>query len=111
VGGIALDLHATAATVALLAAPKFAVEKSLIDFQSRGHAGKKGDESLAMGFSRGEIAQHKFSIVPDARDNRDCGTANVPFRAKKLVKEDFDAPLTESKAYNNRASRGYVIQK
>jgi hypothetical protein len=38
VGGIALDLHASAAAVALLAAPQLAVDEGLIDFQAGGHA-------------------------------------------------------------------------
>src|SRR5450432_2458424 len=67
VGGVALDLHASAAAVALLAAPEFAVEEGLVDFQSGGHAGKEGDEGLAVGFSGCEVAQHERSIVPDAR--------------------------------------------
>ena len=74
VGGVALDLHAAAAAVALLAAPEFAVEEGLIDFQSGGHAGKEGDQSLAVGFSGGEVAQHKFLIVPDG------GSRNEPNR-------------------------------
>jgi len=65
VSRVALDLHASTASVALLPAPEFAVEESLIDFQSSGHAGKKGDEGLAMRFSCGEVAQHKLLIVPD----------------------------------------------
>ena len=66
VGGIALDLHAAAAAVALLATPEFAVEEGLVDFQSGGHAGKESDQSFAVRFSRSEVAQHKRSIVPDA---------------------------------------------
>ncbi len=65
VGGVALDLHAAAAAVALLAAPEFPVEEGLVDFQSGGHAGKEGDQSFAVGLSRGEVTQHKRSIVPD----------------------------------------------
>ena len=72
-GGVALDLHAAAAAVALLATPEFAVEESLIDFQSGGQAGKEGDQSFAVGFSRSEVVEHKRSIVPDARWNLDCG--------------------------------------
>jgi hypothetical protein len=67
VGGVALDLHAPAAAVALLATPKFAVEEGLVNLQSGGHAGKESDQGFAVGLSRCEVAQHKFSIVPDAR--------------------------------------------
>ena len=48
VGGVALDLHASAATVALLAAPEFAIEKRRVDFQSGRHAGKKSDQGFAV---------------------------------------------------------------
>ena len=65
-----LDLHASAAAVALLTTPEFAVDEGLVDFQSGGHAGKKGDEGFAVGFSGGEVAQHKWSIVPDGRAGR-----------------------------------------
>ena len=76
-GGVALDLHAAAAAVALLAAPEFAVEEGLIDFQSGGHAGQKGDQGFAVRFSGGEVAQHKRSIVPDCEAGSGCqsGTA------------------------------------
>lgn len=65
VGGVGLDLHAAAAAVSLLTAPEFAVEELLIDFQAGGDAGQEGDERLSVGFSGGEVAQHKFLIVPD----------------------------------------------
>src|SRR3984893_201236 len=63
--GVSLDLHAAAAAIALLAAPQFAVDERLIDFQSGGQAGKEGDQSLAVRFSGSEITQHKRPIVPD----------------------------------------------
>ncbi len=65
---VSLDLHAAAAAIALLAAPEFAVDERLIDCQSRGQAGKEGDQSLAVRFSGSEIAQHKRPIVPDGWD-------------------------------------------
>ncbi len=73
VGGVALDLHASAAAVTLLAAPQFAVEKRLIDLHSGRQAGKKGDQGFSMRLARGEVAQHKLSIVPDAAREEDCG--------------------------------------
>src|SRR5579863_734293 len=63
--GVALDLHAAAPAVALLAAPEFPVEEGLVDFQSGRHAGEEGDQSFAVGFSGCEVAQHKRSIVQD----------------------------------------------
>lgn len=72
---VALDFHTAAAAVSLLAPPEFAIEEILIDFQSGGHAGKKSDQGFAVRFSRREISQHKFLIVPDAvernLENRD----------------------------------------
>ena len=53
-----LDLHASAAAIALLASPEFAVEKRLVDFQSGGQAGEKGDKGFAVRFSGSEVAQH-----------------------------------------------------
>src|SRR5579863_10367946 len=72
VGGVAFDFHAATAAVALLPAPEVAVEESLVDFQSGGHAGKEGDERLAVGLPGSEVAQHKRSIVPDAGWDGDC---------------------------------------
>ena len=95
VGGVALDLHAAAAAVALLAAPEFAVDESLVDFQSGGHAGKKGDQSFAVGLSRGEVAQHKFSIVPDASGIGIAGCSNrrdALRTPKETMKIDFNEP-------------------
>src|SRR4029077_17537808 len=39
-GGVGFDLHAAAASVALLAAPEFAIEERLIDLQSGGNSGQ-----------------------------------------------------------------------
>ncbi len=91
VGGVALDFHAAAAAVALLAAPEFAVEKGLIDFQSGGHTGQKGDQGFAVRFSGGEIAQHKRSIVPDAGRNGgfQSGTSGRRILKKMHGKVDF----------------------
>ena len=69
-GGVALDLHAPAAAVALLAAPEFAVEEGLIDLQSSGQAGQEGDQSFAVRLSCCEVAQHKFSIVQDGKQDK-----------------------------------------
>jgi hypothetical protein len=43
----------------------------LIDFQPGGHAGKESDQGFAMRFSGREVAQHKRSIVPEERSERD----------------------------------------
>jgi len=50
-----------------MAAPEFAVEEGLIDFQAGGDSRKEGDQGLAVRFSGSEVAQHKFLIVPDGR--------------------------------------------
>ena len=49
----------------MLAALEFAIEESLVDFQSGWDAGQEGDEGLSVRFSGSEVAQHKFLIVPD----------------------------------------------
>jgi hypothetical protein len=63
---IALNLHAPAPAIALLAPPKFAVDKRLLHLHSGGQAGQEGDQRFAMRFSRCKVAQHKLLIVPDA---------------------------------------------
>src|SRR5579862_8302029 len=57
-GGIPLNLHATAATVSLLAAPEFAVDECLVDLESGRHAGEEGYQGFAVGFPCCEVAQH-----------------------------------------------------
>src|SRR5215469_552075 len=97
VGGVALDLHAPAASVALLAAPEFAVEQCLIHLQTGRNAGNKGDQSLAVGFSCGEVAQHKLLIVPDA-DNMNLALLHSPssFFQRPLGNEEFTITETSS---------------
>ena len=55
---IGFNLHAPAASKALLAAPEFAVHKCLIDHEPGGQPGKKRHQGLAVGFSGCEVAQH-----------------------------------------------------
>ena len=50
-GGIALDAHASAAPVALLAAPEFMVQKLLIDGNPRRKSADKGYEGFAVAFA------------------------------------------------------------
>src|SRR5450755_355132 len=100
VGGVALDLHASAAAVALLTAPEFAVEEGLVDFQSGGHAGKEGDEGLAVGFSRCEVAQHERSIVPDAR--RWPLMSRDQIGLGKCFAEGFSCHSGTTKRYNDK---------
>src|SRR5260370_28314414 len=92
--GVSLDLHAAAATIALLAAPEFAVEERLIDFQSGGQAGKEGDQSLAVRFSGSEITQHKRSIVPDGWGPDGAGTSGTRSspvaQSGHSIRTDFD---------------------
>ena len=64
--GVALDFHTPAAAEALLPAPEFAIEKSLVHFKACGQARKESDQSFAVRFSGREVAQHKCSILPDA---------------------------------------------
>src|ERR1019366_1259848 len=48
---VALDLHAAAAPVTLLAAPQFAVDELEIDCQPRRHTGEQRDQRFSMGFT------------------------------------------------------------
>ena len=58
VSGIALDLHAAAPAIPLLAAPELAIHKFLIYGQASGQPREKRDQRLAMGLSGSEVAQH-----------------------------------------------------
>ena len=53
VGGVALDAHAAAAAVALLAPPELAVEELLIDGDAGGQAADESDEGFAVTFTGG----------------------------------------------------------
>ena len=57
--GIALDAHASAAAVTLLAPPEFAVDELLIDLHSGGDAGEDRNQRLSMRFSCRAEAKHK----------------------------------------------------
>ena len=63
VGLVGLDLHAAAAAVALLAAPKLAVYELEIDGNAGGNARNQGDEGLAVRLPCGGKANHVLSIV------------------------------------------------
>jgi hypothetical protein len=53
VGLVGFDLHAAAAAVALLTAPKLAIDELDIDGDAGGKPGDEGDESLSVGFACG----------------------------------------------------------
>src|SRR5208337_5244844 len=55
---VALNLHAPATTVTLLTPPEFAVEKRLIDFQTGGHTGEKGNQRFSVRLTSRVVAQH-----------------------------------------------------
>jgi hypothetical protein len=55
---IGFDLHAPAASKALLAAPEFAIHERLVDRQPGRQPGKERYQGLAVGFSGSEVAQH-----------------------------------------------------
>ena len=67
VGLVGFDLHPPAATEALLPAPQFTVQERLVNFQSGGQSGKKGDQRLAMRLPRSEVTKHCFGIVSDEK--------------------------------------------
>ncbi len=55
---VGFDLHAPAASKALLAAPEFAVHKCLVNHESGRQPGKERHQGLAVGFSGSKVAQH-----------------------------------------------------
>src|SRR5579884_3680782 len=55
---VGLNLHAAAAAEPLLASPQFAIEKSLVNFQSGRHAGKIGHKGLSVRLSGSEVTKH-----------------------------------------------------
>ena len=63
VGGVALDLHAAAAAIALLAAPEFAIDEGEIDRHPGRHARKQSHQSLAVGFAGCREAQHRGMVI------------------------------------------------
>ena len=74
---VGFDLHAAAASVALLSAPEVAVKKGLVHSQSRGQSGDECDQGFAVGFSGSEVAQHKQLILTDELPHdRTCAPEN-----------------------------------
>jgi hypothetical protein len=57
-GAIVFDLHAPAAAIALLAAPKFVIYGVERDRHSGGKSGEGGHQALAMRLSGGFKSQH-----------------------------------------------------
>src|SRR5215471_429560 len=96
VRGVALDLHAPAAAVALLPAPELMIDKGLVNLQAGGHAGKKGEEGLAMRLSRCEIAQHKFSIVPEGLNCEQRGASVLEQSGIRLWWRQIPRPTGEN---------------
>jgi hypothetical protein len=48
VSRVALNLHASAAAIALLPAPELTVEEGLVHFEPRGHPREESDQSFAV---------------------------------------------------------------
>ena len=64
-GGVALDAHAAAAAVALLAAPQLAVDELLIHRHTGGKTADQGDETLAVAFTCCRKSKHpSLSLEP-----------------------------------------------
>jgi hypothetical protein len=63
VGGVALDAHAAATTVALLPTPKFVVQESLIDRNASGQAADESYERFAVAFAGCGETKHGDSII------------------------------------------------
>src|SRR3954464_10841646 len=62
VGRILLDLHASAAAVALLAAPELAIDEFLVEIEPGGNAGEGCNQGFAMGFAGGGETQHALAL-------------------------------------------------
>jgi hypothetical protein len=74
VSRVLLDLHAPAATEALLPAPQFTIEKTLIHCQPGRHTGEKSYQGLSVRLSGCEVTKHKLDkilIVAEAWRVRD----------------------------------------
>jgi hypothetical protein len=94
-GAVGLDLHAPAAAIALLAAPKLAVD----GFQRNGYAGwesgKRGHEALAVRLSGGLKSQHRRKKFYRSR----TGEASTYSHEHNAIKPDFIAhPSVDSNA-------------
>src|ERR1700758_2099140 len=86
---VGFDLHAPAAAVALLSAPKVAVNKSLVHGQACGQPGEECDQGFAVGFSGSEVAQHKQLILTDELPHdRTRAAESIRFSAVTLNTED-----------------------
>ena len=58
-GGVALDAHTAAATVALLAAPELVVEKGLIDGNTRRKTADERYEGFTVAFAGCRETEHE----------------------------------------------------
>ncbi len=58
-GAIGLDLHAAAAAVALLAAPKLAIDRVEGNRDARRESGERGHQPFAVGLAGGFKSQHR----------------------------------------------------
>src|SRR5580704_11737761 len=114
VSRITLNLHAAAAAIALLPPPEFTVEICLVDFQPCGQAREESDQSFAVGFSGGEVAQHKCSILPDAASlwsSRTEKEAHFPHGVarKGTPPADFHRRSGGNGCYNGERSYSCVV--
>ena len=81
-GLVRLDLHASAAAIALLTAPKLAVNELEIDRHAGGNSGDQGDQGLPVGLPGSGETDHNFLIVTGKgreqgtgiRDQTDAGS-------------------------------------
>lgn len=62
---ILLDAHASTASVALLATPKFVIDERFLDLQARGNAGNDGDQGLSVRLSGCAETKHKRKILQE----------------------------------------------
>jgi hypothetical protein len=62
---ILLDAHASAASVALLATPKFVIDECFVDLQACGNAGNYRDQRLSVRLSGCAETKHKPKILQE----------------------------------------------
>ena len=90
---VGLDLHAAAAAIALLAAPKLAIDKIEVDWNACRNPGNQRNESLAMGFTGCGEADHTDSIVNARRRGTTFSGSRAVLRAGAAIHRRLDGRI------------------
>ena len=77
---VALDAHASTASITLLAPPKFAIDELRINLYARRNAGNNGDQRFSVRFSGSAKTQHCLVILSDFNTNFEPSGANTKAR-------------------------------